>query len=116
MHVDRDYFYGFVSLLLSFRIFEGSGNEDCLRILVGKPPEGTTGMKTLPQGLSLPVSPHYARLLAHLASQRGFDGWLLNFESNLDGGVEQARGVAAWISLFEKELKREVGEHAEVIW
>lgn len=98
------------------RIFEGVGNEDCLRLLVGRPPDGTTGMKNLPLGLSLPLSPYYAKLLASLARQRGFDGWLLNFESDLDGGIEQARALTAWISLFENEMKRVVGEHAEVIW
>lgn len=98
-----------------FRIFEDSAKgsaKDCLRILIGESPEEMTTMKMSP----LPISTHYAKVLARLARQRGFDGWLLNFESRLGGGVEQARGVAAWIGLLKKELKREVGEHAEVIW
>ena len=65
---------------------------------------------------SLPVSPHYARLLADLAYQRGFDGYLLNFEVPLRGRVEQTRALSLWIALLERELKQVVGEHAQVVW
>lgn len=66
--------------------------------------------------MTLPVSPHYARLLAELAHQRGFDGYLLNIETALGGGVEQTRALTLWIALLERELKRAVGQHAHVIW
>ena len=66
--------------------------------------------------MTLPVSPHYARLLAELAYQRGFDGYLLNFEAPLRGGVEQTRALTMWIAMLEHELRRKVGAHAEVIW
>jgi mannosyl-glycoprotein endo-beta-N-acetylglucosaminidase len=62
------------------------------------------------------MSPHYARLLADLALQRGFDGYLLNFECTLGGGPEQARALAAWISVLRAELILKVGPHAHVIW
>jgi mannosyl-glycoprotein endo-beta-N-acetylglucosaminidase len=65
---------------------------------------------------SLPLSTHYARLLAQLAANRGFDGYLLNFECPLQGGVEQCRALAAWISLLRVELQKQVGPYAEVIW
>jgi mannosyl-glycoprotein endo-beta-N-acetylglucosaminidase len=65
---------------------------------------------------SLPLSPHYARLLADLAQQRGFDGYLLNFECSLNGGVEQTRALAAWISLLQDQLESKVGKHAQTIW
>ncbi|KAF7799963.1 hypothetical protein EIP86_011206 [Pleurotus ostreatoroseus] len=64
----------------------------------------------------LPVSPHYARLLAHLAYQRGFDGYLLNIECALAGGREQTRALCGWIALLESELKNLVGDHAQVVW
>ena len=59
---------------------------------------------------------HYARILADLAHQRGFDGWLLNFEVPLGDGDKQARAITLWIGLLRRELKRAVGEHAEVVW
>jgi mannosyl-glycoprotein endo-beta-N-acetylglucosaminidase len=102
--------------LLSTRIFEGSAEEDCLRLLVGHLPTTKTGSAATSSDHSLPLSPHYARALAHLAYQRGFDGYLLNFECPLQGGVEQTRVLAAWISLLRQELHSRVGEHAEVIW
>ena len=64
----------------------------------------------------MPFSPHYAELLTDLAYQRGFDGYLLNVEVNLEGSAEQSRALAAWISLLEQALKRRIGDHAEVIW
>ncbi|OJT04414.1 Cytosolic endo-beta-N-acetylglucosaminidase 2 [Trametes pubescens] len=66
--------------------------------------------------MTLPVSPHYARLFAELAHQRGFDGYLLNIETALRGGVEQTRALTLWIAILERELKRAVGQHAHVIW
>ena len=53
-----------------------------------------------------------------MAHQRGFDGYLLNFEWNLrlEDGIGQARALTAWISLLEAELKAKIGPHAEVIW
>jgi mannosyl-glycoprotein endo-beta-N-acetylglucosaminidase len=64
------------------------------------------------------VSHHYARLLAYLAHQRGFDGYLLNFEWHLraDSGIGHTRALTAWVSLLQAELKAKVGPHAEVIW
>ncbi|OBZ65487.1 Cytosolic endo-beta-N-acetylglucosaminidase 2 [Grifola frondosa] len=102
--------------MLGTLIFESSGEEDCLRLLVGALPKCKTG-PAIPHGdTSLPLSPHYAYLLAELAYQRGFDGYLLNFECPLRGRLEQTRILAAWISLLEIELKRRVGSHAEAIW
>lgn len=66
--------------------------------------------------LTLPLSPHYARVLAELARERGFDGYLLNFECPLVGGVEQTRAVAAWITLLQSELLARVGPHGETHW
>lgn len=62
------------------------------------------------------MSPHYARVLAELAAQRGFDGYLLNFECPLRGGVEQTRALAAWITILQAELESKVGPHAQAIW
>lgn len=62
------------------------------------------------------LSSHYARLLANLAHQRGFDGYLLNFECNLRGGVEQAKALSAWIMLLQRELRKIVGPHAQATW
>ncbi|KAF7354673.1 Glycoside hydrolase family 85 protein [Mycena sanguinolenta] len=87
--------------MLGTLIFEGNGEDDCLR---------------LPCRASLPLSPHYARLLAELAHERGFDGYLLNFECPLRGGIEQTRAVTAWTTLLVDELKGKIGSHAEVVW
>ncbi|KAJ7755189.1 glycosyl hydrolase family 85-domain-containing protein [Mycena metata] len=104
--------------MLGNLIFEGNRDEDdCLRLLVGRLPKSKTGpARPAPDFRSLPLSPHYARLLADLAHQRGFDGYLLNFECPLRGGVEQTRALAAWITLLVDELKSRIGSHAEVIW
>ncbi|KAG6806440.1 hypothetical protein H0H92_011326, partial [Tricholoma furcatifolium] len=100
--------------LLGCRIFEGGGEEDCLRLLVGKLPRSINGpAKATPATTSLPLSPHYAKLLAELAAQRGFDGYLLNFECPLQGGFEQSRTLAAWITVLQSELLATVGKHAE---
>jgi mannosyl-glycoprotein endo-beta-N-acetylglucosaminidase len=98
------------------RIFESGGDEDCLRLLVGHLPKSTTGPAIQSLPATLPLSPHYARLLAELAYLRGFDGYLLNFECPLLGGIEQTRTLAAWIRLLQSELEAKVGSHAQSIW
>jgi len=66
--------------------------------------------------LTLPLSPHYARVLAELARERGFDGYLLNFECPFIGGIEQTRALAAWITLLQSEILARVGPHGETHW
>ncbi|TDL17628.1 hypothetical protein BD410DRAFT_541522 [Rickenella mellea] len=102
--------------MLGTLIFEGSGEEDCLRLLVGKLPKSTTGPAEPSSAHTLPLSPHYARLLAELAVERGFDGYLLNFECPLRGGPEQMRALDAWITILDSQLKRRVGSHSQAIW
>ncbi|KAJ3534220.1 hypothetical protein NM688_g7169 [Phlebia brevispora] len=101
--------------MLGTLIFEGDGEGDCLRLLVGLLPQSVSG-PARSSSTSLPVSPHYAHLLAYLACQRGFDGYLINVECPLRGGPEQTRALCAWIALLESELKRFVGHHARAIW
>ncbi|EJD51747.1 hypothetical protein AURDEDRAFT_149791 [Auricularia subglabra TFB-10046 SS5] len=48
---------------------------------------------------------HYARRLARLAEERGFDGWLLNVEVALDGGNKDAKRLKDWILLLKQEMK-----------
>jgi mannosyl-glycoprotein endo-beta-N-acetylglucosaminidase len=92
---------------LLLRIFEDSGEDDCL--LVGRLPKSKTGPARQPSDFrSLPLSPHYARVLAELAHQQGFDGYLLNFECPLRGGIEQTRAVAAWITVLVDEMKSKI--------
>ena len=99
------------------RIFEGSGEYDILRLLFGRLPSSVTGPALSGQiPGSVPLSTHYARALADLARQRGFDGYLLNVECPLGGGPEQARALTGWIGLLRYYLKTQVGDHAEVIW
>ncbi|KAI0689105.1 glycosyl hydrolase family 85-domain-containing protein [Cytidiella melzeri] len=103
--------------MLGTLIFEHAESEqDCLRLLVGRLPHSRTGPARSSSNSSLPVSRHYARLLADLAYQRGFDGYLLNVEVPLQGGIEQCRALSTWISLLEAELKQRVGDHAQAIW
>ncbi|KAJ6615525.1 glycoside hydrolase family 85 protein [Mycena sp. CBHHK59/15] len=103
--------------MLGTLIFEGSGEDDCLRLLVGRLPKSKTGSARPPTDFrSLPLSPHYARVLAKLAQHRGFDGYLLNFECPLRGGFEQARALSAWITLLVDEMKATIGPHAEAVW
>ncbi|KAI1792570.1 glycosyl hydrolase family 85-domain-containing protein [Ganoderma leucocontextum] len=103
--------------MLGVLIFEGAeSQEECLQLLVGPLPKPTYGPAKPDSNATLPVSPHYARLLAELAYQRGFDGYLLNFEYPLLGGVQQARALTMWIALLEQELKRKIGPHAEAMW
>ncbi|KAI0637540.1 glycosyl hydrolase family 85-domain-containing protein [Trametes polyzona] len=103
--------------MLGTIIFEHAESEaDCLRLLVGPLPKSLTGPAKSNANTTLPVSPHYAKVLAELAYQRGFDGYLLNIETALHGGVEQTRALTLWIAMLERELKRIVGDHAHVIW
>ncbi|KAG7089814.1 hypothetical protein E1B28_011463 [Marasmius oreades] len=103
--------------MLGTLIFEGDGEQDCLRLLVGRLPKSKTGPAARTStSTSLPLSPHYARLLADLAKKRGFDGYLLNFECPLRGGIEQTRALAAWITILRRELVEGVGKYAEVVW
>lgn len=101
--------------MLGTLIFEGSGEDDCLRLLVGQLPTSTSG-PALPSTTTLPLSPHYARVLADLAAQRGFDGYLLNVECPLRGGVEQTRALSAWIPILQAEMLAKVGPHAQALW
>ncbi|TCD66207.1 hypothetical protein EIP91_001654 [Steccherinum ochraceum] len=105
-----------VPMIVNISIFEGQDAEDCLRLLVGRLPQSKTGPLQTPAQRTIPVSSHYAKRLAQLARQRGFDGYLLNFECPLQGNIEQTRALSTWIALLEYELKREVGPHSEVIW
>ncbi|KAF7979518.1 hypothetical protein HWV62_42090 [Athelia sp. TMB] len=101
--------------MLGTLIFEDSGEDDCLRLLVGQPPTSTSG-PALPSTTTLPLSPHYARVLADLAAQRGFDGYLLNIECSLAGGVNQTRALSAWILILQAEMLAKVGPHAQAVW
>lgn len=65
---------------------------------------------------TLPLSPYYAKLLAELARERGFDGYLLNFECRLGGSLEQTRALSAWITLLQSEILNKVGPHGETLW
>lgn len=98
------------------RIFEGDAGDDCLRLIVGKLPASSTGSVNEESPSTVPVSSHYAVILAELAAERGFDGYLLNFECFLAGGLEQTRALAAWISILQSELIKRVGPHAETVW
>jgi len=105
--------------IFAVRIFEEHdfGGEDCLRLVVGILPTSTTGQAgKATSSLTLPLSPHYARVLAELAKERGFDGYLLNVECPLAGGVEQTRALAAWITILQSEILEKVGPHGQTIW
>jgi hypothetical protein len=86
------------------RIFEWDVESEYAKLLHGPSAHPSTAL-----------SPHYARALAQLAARRGFDGYLLNFEASFKDEKE-ARMVSAWIVMLRAELRRTVGEHAEVIW
>lgn len=64
----------------------------------------------------IPLSRHYAKALARLAAERGFDGWLLNLEYSLSRGRKQAYLTTAWVELLRQELVEAVGPHAEAVW
>ncbi|KAF8812658.1 glycoside hydrolase family 85 protein [Phlegmacium glaucopus] len=103
--------------MLGTLIFEGGAEDECLRLVVGKMPLSKTGqVDSATSSLTLPLSPHYARVLAELARERGFDGYLLNFECPFIGGVEQTRVLAAWITLLQSEILARVGPHGETHW
>ena len=111
-------------ITIRHRIFEGGAESDCLRLVVGKRPLSIAGqvnrsksgqVNRSKSSLSVPVSPYYARVLAELAHERGFDGYLLNFECPLTGVVE-TRAVAAWITLLQSEILARVGPHGETHW
>ncbi|EFI28323.1 endo-beta-N-acetylglucosaminidase [Coprinopsis cinerea okayama7 len=100
------------------RMFEGEAQEDCFRMVIGTQPRNAT-VDDAPwsrANYTVPVSPHYAEILADIAKERGFDGWLINIEMDLKGGSSQARGIAAWVSLFQQEVLKKVGSHGLVLW
>lgn len=101
--------------ILGVLILEHSESDvDGLKLLLGNVPSLSTD-RNAASG-SIPLSRHYASRLAELAFQRGFDGYLLNFESSLPGGTEQARALTAWITLLRAKLRSKVGAHADVVW
>lgn len=101
--------------MLGVLILEHSESDtDGLKLLLGNVPSLSTGSDAASGSIRL--SAHYASCLAELAFQRGFDGYLLNFESSLPGGAEQARALTAWITLLRAELRSKVGTHADVVW
>ena len=51
-----------------------------------------------------------------LASERGFDGYLLNFEVQLPERSSDATLLEAWINRLETELRVAIGLHAQVVW
>ena len=57
-------------------------------------------------------SEYYSFILADLARQRGFDGFLLNFEQSLPGGAKQANALSKWVRHLREELWKKVGPHA----
>ena len=103
-------------ITIRHRIFEGGAEDDCLRLVTGDMPLSIAGQVNRSNlSLTVPVSPHYARVLAELARERGFDGYLLNFECPLTGVVD-TRAVAAWITLLQSEILARVGPHGETHW
>ena len=103
-------------ITIRHRIFEGGAESDCLRLVVGKMPLSKSGqVNQSTSSQTVPLSPHYARVLAELARERGFDGYLLNFECPLVGVVD-TRAVAAWITLLQSEILARVGPHGETHW
>ena len=103
--------------IYSHRIFEHTESaEDTIRLLCGKLPNSRTGPPATLLSNGFPISRHYARLLADVAFERGFDGYLLNFEFQFVGRSEQARAIEAWISILNSELKSKVGDYAQTIW
>ncbi|KAI0789917.1 glycosyl hydrolase family 85-domain-containing protein [Abortiporus biennis] len=102
--------------MLGTLIFEHQASEeDALRLVLGPIQFSTSGSPPNPTP-TLPLSSHYATSLAHLAHERGFDGYLLNIECPLRGSFEQVRNLLVWISLLNRELKKWVGDWAECIW
>lgn len=98
-------------------IFEWEeSEEDMLRLIIGPIPDSNKSIVSNSSAPSIPATRYYAVLLAELAHERGFDGYLLNVECNLRGGSEQTRALCVWISFLESELKRRVGQHSRVVW
>jgi mannosyl-glycoprotein endo-beta-N-acetylglucosaminidase len=95
--------------ILTFRIFEHNEDvPDLVRLLSG-PDFAIENDPSTP-------SEYYSFILADLAHQRGFDGFLLNFEQSLPGGAQQASALTKWVRHLREELWKKVGPHAEVIW
>ena len=95
--------------MLASRIFEHNEDvPDLIRLLSG--PDFAIEIDP-----SAP-SEYYSFILADLARQRGFDGFLLNFEQSLPGGAKQANALSKWVRHLREELWKKVGPHAEGIW
>ncbi|KAG8883668.1 hypothetical protein FRB97_006158 [Tulasnella sp. 331] len=104
--------------ILGTLIFEPDAEYDCLNLLTG-PNAGATQTKYAPVGAPEempPLSAHYASVLAQLACDRGFDGWLMNFECDLLHKEDQGRMLFLWIQILRQELKKRIGSHSEVVW
>ncbi|KAG9017383.1 hypothetical protein FRB93_007497 [Tulasnella sp. JGI-2019a] len=104
--------------ILGTLIFEPDAEQDCLNLLAGPALAAaytSTATSVLESKIS-PLSTHYACALAQLACDRGFDGWLLNFECDLPQKEEQGRSLSLWIRRLKQELRERVGPHAEVVW
>jgi mannosyl-glycoprotein endo-beta-N-acetylglucosaminidase len=104
-------------IVLLARIFESS--DDLLQLITGPLPQAQDVSINSPQPSgSIALSSHYACLLAELAYQRGFDGYLLNFESSLSPGIQQAqsRALASWITILQSKLQERIGAHAQAVW
>ncbi|KAM6500298.1 Glycosyl hydrolase family 85 domain containing protein [Amanita muscaria] len=93
--------------ILGVLLFEHTRHGPELRLLLSgtSAPLGST---------SFSPSLYYPAALADLASQRGFDGYLLNFELSMSNNAAQA--LVGWVRILREELWKKVGPHAEVIW
>lgn len=103
---------------MTCRIFEPDAEVDCLNLLTGpnlETPQTNSTLVRVPAEIP-PLSTYYACALAQLACDRGFDGWLLNFECDLLHHEEQGRMLCLWIQTLRQELKQRVGSHSEVVW
>ena len=87
-----------------------------LRMIMGRVPGVNSAEIETQANTTLPLTPYYAELFADIAKERGFDGYLLNIEIGLGRGAEQARALAAWITILQSELVKKVGPHAQTIW
>lgn len=85
-----------------------------LRMIMGLIP-GVNSTRTQANP-TIPLSPYYAEVLADVAKERGFDGYLLNIEIGLGRGAEEARALASWITILQDQLVKKVGPHAQTIW
>ena len=57
----------------------------------------------------------YPKKLAEIAHHFGFDGYLMNFESDLIN-IDYVEKLIVFLAMLRSELKSLVGPHAEVIW